>query len=381
MSFRLRDGEGVADGIRRIVAEELDDAVAGLRDGAGATAQRRDAAIHEARKNLKKARSALRLVRTDLRGSTRRAETAAMRDAGRRLSGARDAQVMLDTLAGLARRSPAPPAGELHALEATLTKRRDELARRLAGEEGLLGAVAGELQAIRDRVPGWRLRDATPASAVEGAAIIHARGRAAMRAALRGGEDADWHEWRKRVKDLWYVGRILEPIAGPQLAGLVREADELADVLGAHNDLAVLLGAAGDHPGVAGAIVARRDELRRAAAPLGRRLYAEKPAAFGRRLRALMEAHGAAREAQARWLAPDVADAVRAQLAAKPAADEAGRRAIAAELRRLGLRATDYERLLPRHAGGFSAEDFELLVTRGVVRVGTPPDPATLGGL
>jgi CHAD domain-containing protein len=289
MSYRLTPEEGVADGIRRIVAEELDDAIAGLREGAGAP-ERRDTAIHETRKSLKKARSALRLVRTDLNRPTRRAESAAMRDAGRRLSGARDAQVMLDTLAGLA---GAAPAGELHALEATLTERRDELATRLAGDAGLLGDVADELQAIRDRVPGWRLGDATPASAVEGAAIIHARGRAAMRAALHGGGNDDWHEWRKRVKDLWYAGRILEPISGPQIAGLVQEADELAELLGDHNDLAVLLDAAGDHPGVAAVIVARRDELRRAAAPLGRRVYAEKPSAFARRLAALTDAHEA----------------------------------------------------------------------------------------
>ena len=62
MSYRLEDREGVADGIRRIVAEELDDAIAGLRTG-----EDRDTAIHEARKSLKKARSALRLARTDLR--------------------------------------------------------------------------------------------------------------------------------------------------------------------------------------------------------------------------------------------------------------------------------------------------------------------------
>ena len=59
MSYRLEDG------IRRIVAEELDDAIAGLRAG-----DDRDTAIHEARKSLKKARSALRLARTDLPAST-----------------------------------------------------------------------------------------------------------------------------------------------------------------------------------------------------------------------------------------------------------------------------------------------------------------------
>ena len=49
--------------------------------------------------------------------------------------------------------------------------------------------------------------------------------------------------------------------------------------------------------------------------------------------------------------------------------------------RQLGLRTSDYESEVPRRAGGFGAEDLELLVARGTVRVGEPPDPATLGGV
>jgi hypothetical protein len=75
------------------------------------------------------------------------------------------------------------------------------------------------------------------------------------------------------------------------------------------------------------------------------------------------------------------AEEVRKLLEAKPTADPAGRRHIAAELRQLGLRTSDYESQVPRRAGGFAAEDFELLVARGTVRIGVPPDPATLGGL
>ena len=258
MSYRLEDREGVADGIRRIVAEELDDAIAGLRAG-----DDRDTAIHEARKSLKKARSALRLARTDLPASTRRTENAAMRDASRRLSGARDAQVMLDTLEGLTHAIPAPPADEVRSLGRELADRRADLASQLEGDTGLLEDVAGELEAIRGRVASWELGDQGWGSIAEGAEIIHDRGRAAMKQALRGDADDDWHEWRKRVKDLWYAGRIIAPITGPQIEGLVEEADELSDVLGDHNDLAVLLEAAGDRPGLRAAIVARRDGLRR----------------------------------------------------------------------------------------------------------------------
>jgi CHAD domain-containing protein len=376
MSYRLEDREGVAEGIRRIVAEELDDAVAGLRTG-----DDRDTAIHEARKSLKKARSALRLARTDLPGSTRRSENEAMRDASRRLSGARDAQVMLDTLESLTHAIPAPPNDEVRSLGRELVARRAELASQLEGDTGLLEDVAGELEAIRGRVEAWDLGDERWGSIAEGTEIIHDRGRAAMKQALRGDADDDWHEWRKRVKDLWYAGRIIAPITGAQIEGLVEEADELSDVLGDHNDLAVLLEAAGDRPGLRAAIVARRDALRRVAATLGRRLYGEKPKAFARRLEALLAAHEDAHAASARWLTPAAAEQARELLAAKPSADPAGRRRIATGLRQLGLRTSDYESELPRRVGGFAAEDLELLVARGIVHVGEPPDPATLGGV
>jgi CHAD domain-containing protein len=376
VSYRLEDREGVADGIRRIVAEELDDAVAGLRTG-----DDRDTAIHEARKSLKKARSALRLARTDLPTSTRRTENEAMRDASRRLSGARDAQVMLDTLESLVHAIPAPPNDEVRSLGRELVARRAELASQLEGDTGLLEDVAGELEAIRGRVESWDPGDQRWGSIAGGAEIIHDRGRAAMKQALRGDADDDWHEWRKRVKDLWYAGRIIAPITGAQIEGLVEEADELSDVLGDHNDLAVLLEAAGDRPGLRAAIVARRDALRRVAATLGRRLYGETPKAFARRLEALLAAHEDAHAASARWLTPAAAEQARQLLAAKPSADPAGRRRIATGLRQLGLRTSDYESELPRRVGGFAAEDLELLVARGIVHVGEPPDPATLGGV
>jgi CHAD domain-containing protein len=387
VSYRLEDREGVADGIRRIVIEELQSAADGLRDDGGDP----DTAIHEARKSLKKARSALRLVRSDLGNGLRRKENTAMRDAARHLSGARDAQVLLQTLDALQTSAGLPlPTEATRELRRSLEQRRAELEERLAGEQGVIEDVASTLDAIRERAATWKLRDQSFGSALEGLERMYRAGRHAMRDALASDEDAAWHEWRKRVKDLWYAGRILEPIAPRALGGIVAEADELSDVLGNHNDLAVLLEAAG---GIAdrvdrdqlerlrAAIVRRRDELRRASAPLGRRLYAEPAGAFVRRVSALCDARPAQLAAEATWFEPDVADRVRELLAGKDGADQAQRRNIAAGLRQLGFRASDYDAHLRRRPGGFSSEDFEELVGRGVVRIGAPPHPAELAGL
>ena len=49
------------------------------------------------------------------------------------------------------------------------------------------------------------------------------------------------HEWRKRVKDLWYHCAILERSWKPVMSALADEAHELSDRLGDDHDLAVLL--------------------------------------------------------------------------------------------------------------------------------------------
>ena len=52
--------------------------------------------------------------------------------------------------------------------------------------------------------------------------------------------DETLHEWRKRVKDLWYVLDILQPIRPAFTKRRGEEAHKLADDLGDDHDLAVL---------------------------------------------------------------------------------------------------------------------------------------------
>src|SRR4028118_1369351 len=87
-----------------------------------------------------------------------------------------------------------------------------------AAAGGRAAAAAAELAAARDRTDDWPLEDESFASAAAGLRRMHQRGRRAMSAALEKGDDDLWHEWRKRVKDLWYASRILKPVA-PGLLG------------------------------------------------------------------------------------------------------------------------------------------------------------------
>ena len=97
------------------------------------------------------------------------------------------------------------------------------------------------------------------------------------------------HEWRKRVKDLWYHLRLLHDVWPAALAGPEQEAHALSDLLGDHHDLTVLIEELrdGEEERLVGELAERRQgELLAEAIPLGRRLYAEKPGRFGGRLEA-----------------------------------------------------------------------------------------------
>jgi CHAD domain-containing protein len=94
-SYRLQPDESAPDGIRRIARAQIDLAHEQLT-GRG----ERDIgkAVHEARKTFKRVRALLRLARDELGDEVYRRENAVFRDAGRGLSGVRDAAVLVETL-------------------------------------------------------------------------------------------------------------------------------------------------------------------------------------------------------------------------------------------------------------------------------------------
>ncbi|HEY5332055.1 MAG TPA: CHAD domain-containing protein, partial [Solirubrobacterales bacterium] len=106
------------------------------------------------------------------------------------------------------------------------------------------------------------------------------------------------HDLRKRGKDLWYQVRLLSGTWPALLDATAEEVHEFTDLLGDHHDLAVLAADLADRAEVDAAprtvlgelIEAAQANLLADARRLGERIYAEKPEAFGRRLRAYWRA-------------------------------------------------------------------------------------------
>jgi CHAD domain-containing protein len=134
----------------------------------------------------------------------------------------------------------------------------------------------------------------------------YARGRDALACVERERSVEALHEWRKRVKDLWYHQRLLRDAWTAPLKAMAAESHRLADLLGDDHDLAVLAervtGSEGsatlDNETLLSLIAERRAELQEAALELGHRIYAEKPKAYGRRLARYLAAARAGRSAE-----------------------------------------------------------------------------------
>ena len=286
-AYRLKTGEDAAAGVRRIAAGRAEKALERLRNAdAGALAP----TIHGARKDLKKLRGLLWLVRDELGKKTFRVENRRYRDAGRLLAGSRDAEVKLETLLALHRRFEDLPEEAAEAWEGMLETERDELAAAMRGEtEGRIDRAIATIEAGRDGIGQWQLQIDSWALVKTGLATSYRAGRKAMKRVAAGPSAENVHEWRKRAKDLWYQLRIVRD-AWPELLGAtVDQAHALTDLLGDHHDLAVLAADLraradlADRDAFEAAIERRQEELLEAALEIGRRLYAEKPKAFRRR--------------------------------------------------------------------------------------------------
>ncbi len=283
--YRLEPGESPRHGMRRIARGQFDLAISLLERGEDGD---RAEAIHEARKALKRLRAAIRVSRRFLGTERYRHENLVLRDAGRALSGRRDAQVLVETLDQLAEHD----AGELPAsgwtrLREALTASADE-----TGDGSGPATVVGSLSDARVRVASWPLpRSGGPDAFAPGLERIYRRGRRALRTAEQEPTTENLHELRKRVKDLWHAAQLLRPAAPKRMKKLARRAHRLSNLLGDDHDLAVLQKTAEAQSGLLTpaelelltALVARRREaLQREALERAAGLYKRKPRKLAR---------------------------------------------------------------------------------------------------
>jgi CHAD domain-containing protein len=288
--YRLRRGEFVPDGMRRITRGQLDD---GIDELAGQPNRKLEEGVHETRKRLKRLRASLRLSRSAIGDETYRRENALFRELGRRLSAPRDATVLIETLDELSERfgDELPPEAT-GALRDELEQDRRRAVAKLRRSKATIEAVRDELGEARVRSASWTYDSDGFDALRPGLERIYRRGRRSMRAAADEPSNKHLHEWRKRAKDLWHAAQIVRPAAPKRMKRLAKRAHRLSDLLGDDHDLSVLrervaqTGVDFDQEATRAALLSvidrRRAALQRRAFRLGERIYARSPKAFAR---------------------------------------------------------------------------------------------------
>ena len=320
MRFELQPSERPEDGLRRLAKALIDDAIAQVEDP---DAESEDA-VHEARKDMKKLRGLLRLVRPAA-PDLYKAENRYFRDAAAHLAVVRDADAALETFDSVLERARmtmsvegAAPVGaeadassllddtepiELASVRARLVDYRDEAHAGAGDVQQRLDEFRARMLEARKRIPEWRLRE-TDASENDfrllgpGLKKTYKRGRKAMGRAYDEPSVEAFHDWRKRTKYLRYQLRLLRPGWPKLLKAQDRAVKELQSLLGDDHDLAVLEGLLNrlrkDAPASGAEYEAERvlraemrrqsDLLRQRARGLGEMVYAERPKGLKRRL-------------------------------------------------------------------------------------------------
>jgi CHAD domain-containing protein len=287
MGFRLKLREPLPDGLKRVFREQMESALELCRH----PAKQRGVTVHEVRKHLKKLRAAMRLAIPEVGKNRHTREDRCVRKIGRLVSDLRDAQVRLQTLIQLrdemakGEDSPFPRIEELLSLE------RESFSAAFAGWQK---QAIPQLERVEARLLKWPLDDLTWKQICGAVEKIYKRGQRGLGKTIEDPEAENFHAWRKRVKDIWYQLRILQPLNRTVLTEMDHDAEVLGELLGGEHDLDFLWTRLEKERGdealreelaqLEKLIRKRGKRLRTNALELGRRFYAEPAKAFAKRI-------------------------------------------------------------------------------------------------
>ena len=200
-------------------------------------------AVHNARRDLKKLRALLRLIRPILGEETYRSQNESLRSAGRLLAPLRDAWARLLLIENLREELKAGPGAR--GLEIAANRLRDsyEETRRDHPPEKILPEAADKLVAPRKCSKAWPEPDGAPLTfsfCAKGLHRAYQRGRERLLRCLANPTSANLHEWRKCCKDLRYQLEFLDAASQKAFRRTTVSLKDLTDSLGKNQDLVVL---------------------------------------------------------------------------------------------------------------------------------------------
>src|SRR5213083_986029 len=288
MGYRLKLREPLSDGLTRVFCEQIQSALQLCRH----PAKQRGVTVHEVRKHLKKLRAAMRLTVGEVGKNRHAREDRCVRKIGRLVSDLRDGQVRLQTLIQL-RDETAKGVGDppFPRIEELLSLERESFSAAFAGWQK---QAIPKLERVGERLSKWPLTGITWKQICSTVGKTYRRGQRGLAKTIKKPQPENFHAWRKRVKDLWYQLRILQPLNRVVLEEMAHDAEVLGELLGREHDFDFLWArleresgdeALRDELAQFEKLVRKRGKrLRTNALELGRRFYAEPAKAFAKRI-------------------------------------------------------------------------------------------------
>lgn len=281
MSYRLKVSEPLGEAVPRIICEQIErvrDELSDQRDPV--------AAVHEARKSLKRIRALLKLVRPGLDAAVYDREANRYRTIAGELSPTRDRDVMASSLTSMikvARADEAPALLDIKAKLLTPAASGDSSGPRQ--HDGVLAKLAEAQAAAQGLVV-----EGDADTVKQGLRNAYRKGRRLQRRAYDEASDETFHELRKSVQLHWRHMQLLQKSWPELFAARIEAARSLSQMLGDQQDMAVLIEAIkarDDLPEDAAATVlgvarASQRRARKQAPAIGEQLYAQRSGDFAR---------------------------------------------------------------------------------------------------
>jgi len=237
MSYCLENNETLSFGLKRIVLELIDKSVFNLSKGNGSFNED----VHDTRKNFKKVRTVQRLIRSDIGEESFQIENSFYRDAGRILSDLRDSTVLILTFDKLLKNSELEMSNfDFSVFKNFLIEKNKTIRIAKSKKSAVINSLSTDLLLARSRVFDWPLSGDDFKLIKKNLQLIYEQGQKYMYAVFSEAVKENVHEWRKRVKDLWYAMRILSNLWPEIMSPLVTLLGKLSDSLGDANDLFLL---------------------------------------------------------------------------------------------------------------------------------------------
>ena len=285
MAFQFKRKEPVAGAVRRLCRRRLKAALKNLED------RNRVKAVHNVRREIKKLRAILWLVRGEIGKGAYRRSVNTLRTAADRLTPVRDAHIRLKAFEALTaqykRRVPARPFPEIK----RALRRNCRAAERKYFKNNSTGKLKRILRKAGRQAGGLKIKSDGWAAIAPGLEKGYRRGRTVLAMIRVVPTPEHFHDWRKRVKELWHQVCLLRPMRPKELGAAADELERLGELLGDDHDLFMLKEFIADRfkggkvaGGLGELIRTRQQELRPAALELGARCYGEDPDVFRRRL-------------------------------------------------------------------------------------------------